>query len=298
MKNKFLSLIVLIIIFSSIFIASDSTNKNYNPSNTHFQFISSLSLPAELSWCGESIPMDDPEIRERAEREFFLLLQQPGQIMLYIKRSGRYFPLFERVSRELNLPEDLKYLSVAESALYMSTSRVGAVGLWQFMPATARMMDLHVSDFVDERRDPEKSTYAGMKYMKENYDRFGSWYLAAASYNMGWGRVKNSLNFQHGEDYFDLFLNSETSRYIFRIVAIKEIMENAEKYGFEVPQNELYSEYPSKTIIVNSSIEDLGDWAKENGTNYKMVRRLNPWILKSRLRPPLTGKSYNIKVPA
>lgn len=300
MNKNYITLIIALAIIAAgtVILHTQKSIPVRNASNVHFQFISSLELPNDLSWCGEQIPMDDPEVRERAEREFYLLLQQPGQIMLYIKRSGRYFPMYEKAAKELGAPDDLKYLSVAESALYMSESHAGAVGLWQFMPATAKMMGLHVSSYVDERRHPEKSTYAGIKYMQQHYKRFGSWFLAAAAYNMGLGRVGRTLDFQQGEDYFDLHLNSETSRYIFRIAIIKELMANAQKYGFIVDEDDLYKDVDSQIITVKTEINDLSAWANAHGTNYKMVKRLNPWIIKESLRPPLSGESYEIRVPA
>jgi len=164
-------------------------------SNGFFEFISSVKMPEHLQWCGEQVPLDIPEVRERAEREFYLLLQRPGQLILYIKRSGRYFPLFERIIKENGMPEDLKYLSVAESALYMSRSSKGAVGLWQFIPSTARHYGLAVNDLVDERRNVEKSTKAAMKYLKQGYKSHKSWMMAAAGY------AKYGLNIPDEEQY-------------------------------------------------------------------------------------------------
>jgi membrane-bound lytic murein transglycosylase D len=196
------------------------------------------------------------------------------------------------------MPDDLKYLSVAESALYQSTSRAGAVGFWQFMKGTAREYGLHVSDYVDERRNPEKSTYAAMKYLKDAYKRSGSWTLAAAGYNMGMGGVNKAMNYHiDAEDYYDLYLNSETSRYVFRIVIIKDIMKYPEKYGFIIDENELYKPYKTKKVVWDSSIDNLAVWASQRGTSYKDVKILNPWILKRSLRPPLSGKKYEILIP-
>ena len=162
------------------------------------------------------------------------------------------------------MPDDLKYLSVAESALYQARSHAGAVGLWQFMKSTARLMGLHVSNYVDERRHPKKSTKAAMKYLKQGYKSLGSWSLTAAGYNMGHGNVRKHLKHQEGDDYFDLYLNSETSRFLFRIAIIKEIMKNAEKYGFIVKDEDRYHPRKVKIIIWNSSIPDLADWAEKH----------------------------------
>lgn len=268
-----------------------------NPEQSFYEYISTLRMPAQLSFCGERIPLEIPEVRERAEREFYLLLQQPGQIILYLKRAGRFFPMFEKIIRESNMPEDLKYLSVAESALYMSRSPKDAYGLWQFIPATGRAMGLQIDENVDERAHPEKSTRAAMKYLREGYSSHGSWILTAAGYNMGHGRVTTSLSYQTADNYFDLFLNEETSRYIFRIAMIKELMQNADKYGFKLHNNQLYKAEKTKTVKWGASIPNIAEWARQQGSNYKDVRILNPWILGRQLPAPAKGKVYEIELP-
>ena len=287
MKKYFLTLTILSFVISVYAVKA----QNYN------SYLSSLKLPAQLEFCGEKIPLDIQEVKERAEREFYLLLQQPGQVILYIKRSGRYFPVFEKIIKEKNLPDDLKYLSVAESALYMSRSSKGAVGLWQFMPGTARAYDLQVDDFVDERRHPEKSTEAALDYLKDGYKQHKSWILSAAGYNMGNSNVAEHLDFQNGNTFFDLFLNEETSRYILRIVIIKEIMNNPEKYGFKIDNNEKYKPDNVKYIECDDEIQNLSKWATDNRTTYKDVKLLNPWILDRKLPKPTKGKVYKIAVP-
>jgi membrane-bound lytic murein transglycosylase D len=282
---------IFFVILSLLFSFSVLKAQNF------FTYLSSLKLPAQLDFCGEKVPLDIPEVRERAEREFYLLLQQPGQLILYIKRSGRYFPMFEKIIREKNLPDDLKYLSVAESALYMSRSAKGAVGLWQFMPGTARAYCLQVDDYVDERRHPEKSTEAALEYLKDGFQQHKSWLLSAAGYNMGNTNVSSHLDFQNGNSFFDLFLNEETSRYILRIVVIKEIMSNPEKYGFMIDDSEKYKPDNVKYIECNEEIPNLSKWATEQGTTYKDVKILNPWILDKKLPKPSKGDVYKIAVP-
>jgi len=265
--------------------------------NSFNEFVSTVKLPESLEFCGEVVPLDDDEVRERAEREFYLLLQQPGQIALYLKRSGRYFPLFEKHLRASNMPEDLKYLSVAESALFMSRSSKGAMGLWQIMEGTAKELGLTVNQQVDERRHPEKSTIAGLKYLRQGFAKHKSWILTAAGYNMGnYGLAKN-IDSQNKDNYFDLWLNEETSRYIFRIVIIKEMMQNPEKYGFMFKDSDLYKPYNSKTVKITSEISDIVKWSEEQGTNFKMVRLLNPWILGKSLPKPSKGDYYEIEIP-
>jgi len=262
-----------------------------------YRFLSEVELPVELSFCGEKYPLNLEDVRERAERELLLNLQQPGQLILYLKRAGRYFPLFERLLREYNMPDDLKYLSVAESALYMSRSPAGAIGLWQIMPETAKALGLIVNDFVDERRHPEKSTIAAIKYLKQGYNNYRSWLLAAAGYNMGHSGVQNNIDFQLTNDYFELFLNEETSRYLFRIAIIKEIMQNPEKYGFNMKEIEIYKPYKYTLVKVDEEITDLSAWARANGTTYKEIKLLNPWILKRNLPKPPKGQYYEIALP-
>lgn len=273
-------------------------SQTYKELPTQFNaYLSTLQIPTKLDFCGERIPIEIPEVKERVEREFYLLLQQPGQVILYLKRAGRYFPTFESILKDENVPDDLKYLSVAESALYMSRSAKGAVGLWQFMESTAKAMGLQVDENVDERRNPEKSTYAACKYLKQGFNKHKSWVMAAAGYNMGHTGVDENKEFQGVKDYFELFLNEETSRYIFRIVVIKEIMTHPEKYGFILKPDQLYQPEKVKTVKVEKGIDNIAEWAKSQGTTYKDVKLLNPWILKRSL-PLVKGKTYEISIPA
>jgi len=249
-----------------------------------FKNFSSLVLPDELEFCGEKINLKNPELRERAEREFLLNIQQPGQLLLYFKRAGRYFSLFEGALRREKMPDDLKYLPVAESALYMARSGKDAVGLWQFMPETARTFGLQVDDFVDERRHPEKSTYAALSYLRGGYRRFNSWLMAAAGYNMGYSGLENDCVFQNTEKFEELYLNEETSRYVFRIAIIKYIFDHKEELGFRLNQYEPVLQ--DKIITVNDEIPNISVWAEQHGTTYKSVKLNNPWILKRSLPKP------------
>jgi hypothetical protein len=264
--------------------------KNYNT------FVSQVNLPDTLSLCGEVVDLTDPELRERAEREFLLLMQQSGQVILYLKRAERYFPLYDTYLERFKLPSDLKYVSVAESALYMSRSSAGAEGLWQIMPETARSLGLRVDEYVDERRHPEKSTIAGLQYLSEGQRKFKTWALAIAGYNRGKNGIANDLDFQMKDKYTDLYLNEETSRYYFRILVIKELMQNPGKYGFDTSNLKGYKDPTTKEIKVDTAINNLAQWAKENGTDYKTVKLLNPWIVKRELNYP-RKESYIIRVP-
>lgn len=266
-------------------------------SREFYEQFSAFKLPKELDFCGERVPLEIPEVRERAEREFYSLLQQPGQVILYLKRAGRYFPIFEKLLTAAAVPDDLKYLSVAESALYMSRSPKGALGLWQFIPETGKRMGLIVDEYVDERMNPEKSTRAAIDYLRTGFDSNRTWTLAAAGYNMGHYGVADNITFQGKTDFYDLFLNEETSRYILRIVIIKEVMKNAQKYGFEVPEDEKYKPEQCEEVEVSGPVPDLAQWAGDHGSSYKDIKLNNPWILKRKLMAPPKGKTYFIKVP-
>ena len=296
--RKILFIIMLILLFNSCLDKETAkAQSNINKYSTFINNVSSVKLPEKLTLFGEEIPLQNEDIKERAEREFYLLLQQPGQIMLYLKRSGRYFPIYEKYIKEMNMPSDIKYLSVAESALYMSTSSAGASGLWQFIPSTGKRYGLIINKDIDERRNPIKSTIASFKYLTDLKKQFGSWISAAASYNMGENGFENNLMFQKTNSYFDLFLNSETSRYIFRIALIKEIMENKEKYGFLLDSNDYWKPQEYEIVKVTKSITNLAEWAESHGTNYKDVKLLNLWILGRNLPYPPKGKYHEIAIP-
>jgi hypothetical protein len=262
-----------------------------------FEQIRMPALPDTVLLCGEQIPLDDAEIRERAEREYFLLLQDPGQVMLYLKRSGKYFPMYEKLLQEAGMPDDLKFLSVAESALYQSRSVKSALGLWQFMEGTGKSMGLQIDKFVDERCHPQKSTEAAIKYLKNGYRMHGSWISTLAGYNMGNFGVSESMKYQNALDYFSLYLNEETSRFVFRILAIKLVMTNPEIHGYYLAEKDYYKPDPTVTIDWPKSITDLSEWAKSQGTSYKNVKMLNPWILGRALPNPQSGKIWEIQIP-
>lgn len=289
--------LLLFILFLLTPLVQENAGLSYKSMTNYNTFVSNIQLPDTLYLCGEAVDLTNPELRERAEREFLLLMQQSGQLILYLKRSGRYFPMFDTYLERFNLPKDLKYVSVAESALYMSRSPVGAVGLWQIMPETAKTLGLRIDDYVDERKDPEKSTVAGLQYLSEAHNQFKSWNMAIAAYNRGKNGIVDDSEYQMKDNYFDLYLNEETSRYYFRILVIKEMMEHPEKYGFDTKTIYKYEDLDSKEIIVKTAISNLAQWAKEQGTDYKTVKLLNPWILKRELNKPVSD-SYKIRVPA
>ncbi len=300
MKSPFFFLFIIFITFgctdSSQLQSQQKQITTTQESGNFLSYLSKLRLPDNLSFCGERVPLEIPEVRERAEREFYLNLQSPGQIILYAKRAGRYFPLFEKILKSEGAPDDLKYLALAESALFMARSAKDAVGLWQFIPATGKHLGLQIDEYVDERRNPEKSTYAAIKYLKNGYKTANSWTLAAAGYNMGHENLQENLGFQGKNNYYDLFLNEETSRYILRIVIVKEILSNPTKYGLFLDPSDTYQQEKTQTIVWREDIPSLSEWALVQGTTYKDVKLLNPWILKRSLPKPKSG-SYSIQIP-
>ncbi|MGB9912114.1 MAG: lytic transglycosylase domain-containing protein [Candidatus Kapaibacteriota bacterium] len=264
-------------------------------SEQYYHFISKIKLPMKLDFCGEQIPLENPIMKERAEREFYVNLQSPGQIVLYLKRTGRYFPIFDSIFKKYDIPEDVKYLAVAESGLQISMSPKSAYGIWQFIPSTAKEWGLQVDDFIDERLNIYKATDAACRYLKRAYEVFGSWALAAAAYNMGFSNLSSNIDFQNTRNFFELFLNEETSRYIFRIAILKEILTNHRRYGFDIPKSEFYQPFKVKRIVVKDEIPNLAEWAKSVGTTYLWVKTLNPWILKRSLPKP--KDEYVIDIP-
>lgn len=248
----------------------------------HFAHVN-YQIPDSMLFCGEWISFQDIDLRERLDRELLVNTNFHSATMLYIKRANRYFPEMEQTLSENGLPNDLKYLAVAESGLAQATSATGAKGLWQFMPATAKDFQLTVNDWVDERMHISKSTAAACKYLQNAYDTFGKWSLAVASYNRGMGGVHADMSWQDSDDYFDTHMNTETGRYLFRILAIKLIMENPAAFGFDVNGMELYEPYQTQSMKVTNGLANVSDWANKKGFNYKIVKLLNPWILKNQL---------------
>lgn len=241
------------------------------------------NLPESVSFCGEEFPLDNFDIRERLDKELIVNAYYHSATIQGLKRANRYFPEIEKALKENGIPDDFKYLCLIESGLNQAVSPAGAKGFWQFMPATAKEFNIMVNSQIDERLDVTKSTTAACKYLRIAQNKFNNWMLAAASYNAGMGGIQNALDDQLVERYFDLHLNNETSRYVFRILAMKIIFENPEAYGFSKEQIELYEPIPTRKVAVKNSILDLKEWAKKNGSNYHMVKVLNPWILQDKL---------------
>ena len=246
----------------------------------------SPSLPEKLNLAGESVPVHAFGVLERLDRELVVNAYRHGSTILYLKRSARWFPMIESILKENGVPDDFKYLAVIESGLAQVVSPAGAAGFWQFMKGTAPEFGLKVSAEIDERYHIAKSTYAACAYLLEAKQEFGSWSLAAASYNMGMAGVDRELKEQGVSSYWDLHLNEETARYVYRLLAIKTIFENPEGYGFSLEREVLYQPYNVREHWVRNSIPDLAVYALERGSNLKELKLLNPWLRKSHLNIP------------
>jgi len=253
-------------------------------------------LPKSIILFGEKLSLEDEDIRERLDREIMANAYFHSQTILNMKRAARYFPVIEPILKEQNLPNDFKYLPIIESNLANVTSPAGAKGYWQFMTETGREYKLIIDDEVDERYNLSKATLAACNYLKNAKDSVGTWMLATAAYNRGIGGLKSDMKWQEATHYFDMDMNGETARYLLRFIAIKLIMENPEKYGFDMKKIELYKPFQTETVSVSMPIENLALWAKEKGINYKILVKLNPWILGNKLTKNLG--SFTLLLPA
>ncbi len=283
--------------FLGMLIAGGLAFKNSTGQNAEQQPVyRSVPHPKSLSFAGEQVPLERWDVSERFDRELLFNYYNQANVLFLLKLSHRYFPVIsERLSAN-GVPDDFKYLCVAESNLLSGArSSVGATGFWQFMSGTAPAYGLQANSQVDDRYDIIKSTDAACAYLKAAYKKFGSWTAAAASYNMGQGGYNGQATFQGTKYYYDLQLPEETNRYLFRILAFKHLLQNAATLGFQLTDTELYTEVPYRTITVNQSIANLAQFARQNGTTYKMLRQLNPWLRGRSLT--VTNKSYTIKLP-
>lgn len=255
-----------------------------------------VKLPKYVDFAGEVVPLDIFDVRERLDREMTVNAYWHSNSLSMFKLKNRAFPLIERILQEEGVPEDFKYLALAESGLRNVISPSKATGVWQFMEGTGKNFGLEINDEVDERYHLEKSTRAACKFLKQTKEEFGSWALAAAAYNMGNSGLRKMLDNQKMTSYYDLYLNEETSRYVFRIIALKEIFNSPQQYGFYLEDTDLYNEIPTRTITVDSTVTDLAAFAIEKGTNYKTLKLLNPWLRSAKLTNT-TGKKYRIELP-
>ena len=263
-------------------------SKDYN--------VYALDLPENLSFAGEKVPVDDPDVYERMDRELLVNTYWQSNGLLLIKRANKYFPIIEPILKENGIPDDFKYLAVIESGLLNAVSPARATGFWQIMKQTGIEYGLEVNDNVDERYNLEKSTITACKYLKKSKERLGSWTLAAAAYNAGQAGINRQMESQGVNDYYNILLGEETGRYVFRILAIKEILSNPKKYGFNFDEDHLYKHIPSHKIEVDSAIADFTEFSKQHGINYKILKLHNPWLREPFLNNS-SRKKYYIEIP-
>jgi len=281
----------------------DSINdNNYYPTfsttelNRGITTARSLPVPDELTFAGEPVPLYQTDVKERLDRELHINTYWHNNTIFLMKRANRWFPVIEEILREKGVPEDFKYLAVIESNLRNEVSPKNAVGFWQIRRATGRELGLEITREVDERYNPVESTKAACKYLKKAYDKFGSWTMVAGSYNRGISGIQRAINNQKVDSYYDLMLNNETSRYVFRILAIKEIIENRADYYFDISEEHLYKPYEITQIEITQTIPDLVEFSKSLGINYKLLKQYNPWLRQDKLTVR-SGKKYSIAVP-
>jgi membrane-bound lytic murein transglycosylase D len=260
------------------------------------QKVATVDLNRPYDFAGEPLPMDNFDVRERLDAQLLRNAYYHSNTVMSIKRAQRVFTEIESILTENNLPSDLKYLAVAESSLTNAVSPAGAKGVWQFMTATGKEYGLEITEEVDERYHLEKATRAACQYLKAKKERFGSWTLAAASYNMGSQGLLDEMKTQKMDNYYDLNLNQETGAYVFSIVALKELMMHPEAFGFYIKEDHKYQPLEFVNVTVDSSIENLGDFAKSHGTTYRMIKVYNPWLISSKLTVA-KGRQYTIRIP-
>lgn len=257
----------------------------------------SPNLPKTFTLFGEKVPLEIWDVRERFDRELLVNTYMQGSTSYIIKLMGRWMPIIEERLKVHGVPDDFKYLCIAESALQNQTSKAGAVGFWQFMPGTAPSFGLHIDHEVDERYHPEKSTDAACRYLKQAYEKFGNWTAAAASYNCGMGGYNGAITAQGESSFYNLLLPEETMRYIFRIAALKFILENPQRSGFHFEEDDVYHPLKLRRETIQFGVGSLIAFAKSKGTNYKTLKMLNPW-LRDKTLSNSKGRTYTILLPA
>ncbi|MBT3301083.1 MAG: transglycosylase SLT domain-containing protein [Bacteroidetes bacterium] len=299
MKKYFDSLIIvgLTIILTRLLISSTSTAPEQYKSEFEKEYgVYALEMPNKIDFSGEIVPLEVDDIKERLDRELLVNTYWQSNTILLIKRANRWFPVIEPILKQNGIPDDFKYIAVIESGFLNLTSPSGAEGFWQFLDGTGKGYGLEINSSIDERYHVKKATQAACDYFKEAYSRFNNWTLVAASYNMGMGGVNRQLTKQHVSSYYDLLLSIETSRYVFRILALKEIFTHHDKYGFHFLASHLYQPYDTRIIRVDSTIDNLVEFAQANGSTYREIRIMNPWLQNNKL-PNKSRKIYEIELP-
>lgn len=291
-----LMLLVILIKLFNYSVNQPVSDEDYRTYFTSTYKVFGITIPKDINFCGEKLPIEDFTVYESLERELLVNTYWQSQTVLLHKRASRWFPVIEPILAKNGVPDDMKYLALAESGLTNAISPQKATGFWQIMAATASYYKLEVSEEVDERFNVEKSTEAACKVLLDAYKRYGNWTMAAASYNLGMGGIDKQIAKQKTDSYYSLYLNEETARYIYRIVSLKEIISRPKSYGYQLRKKDLYPPIPVTRITVDSSIADLANFAISNETTYKLLKILNPWLLKGSLSNQ-AKKAYFILLP-
>ncbi|MDE6854546.1 MAG: lytic transglycosylase domain-containing protein [Muribaculaceae bacterium] len=268
-----------------------------HPRTGTFAQVYSPAIPTSVSLCGEKIDLDRADMYEAFDRELTSIIYTHGTTMLILKRANRYFPELEPILKKNGVPTDLLYLACIESSLNpRAYSGAKAAGFWQFIPSAAKEYGLEVNDEIDERYNIEKATAAACRYLKKAYAKYGDWASAMASYNGGMTRISKALDAQRADTSLDLYLTEETTRYPYRVMAMKVVLENPGAYGYKLRADQLYQPREYKTVDVSGPVESWADWAVEHGTTYSQLRDANPWIRSLKLTNK-TGKTYKVRIP-
>lgn len=292
-----LSLVLLCLVIIVFFSNGIHENEVQSITNTHKNYkVKALQLPNNLNLAGERVPIEIEDVKERMDRELLVNTYWQSNGLLLLKRAHKYFPILEPLLKKYGIPDDFKYLALAESGFIDETSTAGAAGIWHFMKKTGKEYGLEINKNVDERYHIEKSTKVAAAYLKKAKERFGSWTLAAAAYNAGNYGIAKRLETQQVTSYYDALLPDETERYVFRILALKEVISNPKKYGFVFDENDLYTLEKTKEIKVDSAITNIASFAKNFGLNYKELKKHNPWLRENHLNNK-SKKNYLIKIP-
>lgn len=302
MKKKIATVFAFILIgsFAGLFIFSSEqkiiTDEEYSKALEHSNDVFSVVLPDNVEFAGEEPPLGLYYVREGLDRELTINTYWHSSTIIMIKRAARYFPVIEPILKAYGVPNDFKYLALIESGLMNVVSPAGASGIWQIIDETGKRYGLEINDEVDERYQLEKSTVAACRILKNSYKNYNNWSLAAAAYNAGDGRIDKELKRQKVASFYDLYLSNETSRYLFRIIALKILYESPTKYGYYLRKKDLYPHIPTYTVSVDSSIADLVGFALKHNVNYRILKEFNPWLRKDKLTNA-THKSYLITFP-
>ena len=296
----FLSVVAFCVITGGLFFSSrPAVNNRMVETSAGPQeiFFTAVALPEKLDFANEEVPLGNFDVKESLDREMLIIANFHSQELLYLKKTNRYFSIIEPILKKNEIPDDFKYLALAESGfLDKIVSPAGAVGIWQFMKDAALEYGLEVNEEVDERYHIEKATEAACKYLRHSYEMYKSWTMVAASYNAGVAGMNRQIEVQDSKNYYDLLLNEETSRYIYRILSLKLIISDPVKYGFKISDDEKYPIIPFKEVKVSGSVKSFTEFARANNINYKLFKQFNPWLRQPDLKN-LKGKVYTVKIP-